>query len=225
MRRQLSGLVNRLLWICFLAAGFYILLAGGQKFLQCDPVALLKTESEYAQRTLRREAARFLYPGLFFAGREEREGASFFSGYVDWALGMHPLTKLSYAAVDESTAESAVTWEMLISGSSDDENELDETGEEYDLASLAEEENASVSGHSNVEQPTETEESVSMQAGQIYSLEDLSDFDYLLSNFYTVESNTMVTAEDLNAEKLLVKDMTIDKDTDGPQILIYHTHS
>ncbi|MCD8197047.1 MAG: stage II sporulation protein P [Lachnospiraceae bacterium] len=225
MRRQLSGLVNRLLWICFLAAGFYILFAGGQKFLQCDPVALLKAESEYAQRMLRREAARFLYPGLFFAGMEGRESASLFSDYVDWALGMHPLTKLSYAAADESTAESAVTWEMLNSGSSGDENELDETGEEYDLALLAEEENASVAGYSNVEQPTETEESAAAQAGQIYSLEDLSDFDYLLSNFYTVESNTMVTAEDLNAEELLAKDMTIDKDVDGPQILIYHTHS
>ncbi|MCC8139821.1 MAG: stage II sporulation protein P [Lachnospiraceae bacterium] len=225
MRRQLSGLVNRLLWICFLAAGFYILLAGGQKFLQCDPGALLLEEAGYVQRALRGEAARLLYPGLFYTSGEERDEVSLFSRYLDWALGLHPLKKLSYAAVDAGTAESAVTWEMLISGSSEDENELNETGEEYDLASLVEEENASLAGLSDTGQPTETEESAPTQTGQIYSLEELSDFDYLLSNFYTVESNTTVTAEDLNAEKLLAKDMTIDKGVDGPQILIYHTHS
>ncbi|MCD8249949.1 MAG: stage II sporulation protein P [Lachnospiraceae bacterium] len=221
MRRQLSGLVNRLLWICFLAAGFYILLAGGRKFLQDEAGALLREESRSIQRSICREAARFLYPGLFYTSGEEQEDATLFSRYIDWTLRMHPLRKLSYAA-DANPAESEVTWEIR---NSEDENERDETGEEDELASLAEEENASFSWLPDSEQPMETEESTPAQAGQIYSLEELSDFDYLLSNFYTVESNTIVTAEDLNAEKLLAKNMTIDKEVDGPQILIYHTHS
>ncbi|MCD8361484.1 MAG: stage II sporulation protein P [Lachnospiraceae bacterium] len=224
MRQQLTGLVNRLLWISFLAAGFYILFAGGQKFLHGSPEELLKEESGSIQRALSREATRFLYPVFFYAGEGEQEEAALFSRYVDWVLKMHPLTKLSYAA-EEGTSQSTVTWEMLISGGSDDENELDETGEEYDLASMAEEENALVSAYPEPEQPTETGESAAASAGQIYSLEELSDFDYLLGSFYTVESNTMVTEADLNAEKLLARDMSIDKDVDGPQILIYHTHS
>ncbi len=224
MRQQLTGLVNRLLWISFLAAGFYILFAGGQKFLHDSPEELLKEESGSIQRALSREATRFLYPVFFYAGEGEPEDAALFSRYVDWVLKMHPLTKLSYAA-EEGASQSTVTWEMLISGGSNDENELDETGEEYDLASMAEEENALVSVYPEQEQPTETGESTAASAGQIYSLEELSDFDYLLGSFYTVESNTMVTEADLNAEKLLAKDMTIDKDADGLQILIYHTHS
>ena len=64
-----------------------------------------------------------------------------------------------------------------------------------------------------------------IEGGTIYNLEELSDFDFLLSHFYTVESNTSISAAELNVEKLLDKDMTIDCDVDGPQILIYHTHS
>jgi stage II sporulation protein P len=40
-----------------------------------------------------------------------------------------------------------------------------------------------------------------------------------------VDSCTTIGSDQLNAEKLLSKDMTIDEDGDGPQILIYHTHS
>ena len=62
-------------------------------------------------------------------------------------------------------------------------------------------------------------------AGTIYNLEELSDFEYLFGNFYTMDTNTTIAPEDLNAEVLLSKDMSIDKDVEGPQILIYHTHS
>lgn len=57
------------------------------------------------------------------------------------------------------------------------------------------------------------------------SIEKLRDFNYLLSNFYTVDSATMVYESDLNAEELLGKDMRIDTSVDGPKILIFHTHS
>lgn len=39
-------------------------------------------------------------------------------------------------------SENLATYEMLIQGGVHDENELDESGQEYDLASLAEQENA-----------------------------------------------------------------------------------
>jgi stage II sporulation protein P len=56
-------------------------------------------------------------------------------------------------------------------------------------------------------------------------MEELSDYDVLLSHFYTVENNTEILPEELDAEKLLSMDMRIDREVDGPQILIYHTHS
>lgn len=57
------------------------------------------------------------------------------------------------------------------------------------------------------------------------SIEKLRDFNYLLSNFYTVDSSTMIGPEQLNADDLLGRNMKINQETDGPKILIFHTHS
>ena len=43
------------------------------------------------------------------------------------------------------------------------------------------------------------------------SIERLRDFDYLLSNFYTVDSSTMIGPEQLNADDLLGRSMKINK--------------
>lgn len=53
----------------------------------------------------------------------------------------------------------------------------------------------------------------------------LEDFDYLRQTFYQVDNTTTIGKEQLNVDKLLGPDMTIDMEVDGPQILIYHTHS
>lgn len=58
-----------------------------------------------------------------------------------------------------------------------------------------------------------------------YSLTDLRDYSFLVRNFYIVDPSTSVTAEQINAEFMLSQDMTIDASVEGPQILIYHTHS
>lgn len=56
-------------------------------------------------------------------------------------------------------------------------------------------------------------------------IEDYREFEALAGKFYTVDASTYTTAEELNAQKLLSADMTIDKTAAGPQILIYHTHA
>lgn len=53
------------------------------------------------------------------------------------------------------------------------------------------------------------------------SIERLRDFDYLLSNFYTVDSSTMIGPEQLNADDLLGRSMKIDRKQKGPKILIF----
>ncbi len=53
----------------------------------------------------------------------------------------------------------------------------------------------------------------------------LSDYDTLLKTFYTVDKSTAAGKELLNAEKMASVDMTVSKEAEGPQILIYHTHS
>jgi stage II sporulation protein P len=53
----------------------------------------------------------------------------------------------------------------------------------------------------------------------------LQDFDYLRQTFYQVDNTTTIGKDQLDADKLLGVDMTIDENVDGPQILLYHTHS
>lgn len=58
-----------------------------------------------------------------------------------------------------------------------------------------------------------------------YPVEKLNDFDYLIQNFYSVDSTTTTDGRQLNAENMLGMDMSLSHDAATPQILIYHTHS
>ena len=58
-----------------------------------------------------------------------------------------------------------------------------------------------------------------------YTEEQLKDYEFLISRIYNVDASTKTSPNQLNAEKLLSYDFHVDKETDGPQILIYHTHS
>lgn len=53
----------------------------------------------------------------------------------------------------------------------------------------------------------------------------LQDYETLRNQFYVVDSITNIGTELLDVEKLTQRDLTIDKEGEGPQILIYHTHS
>lgn len=53
----------------------------------------------------------------------------------------------------------------------------------------------------------------------------LADYETLVRNFYAIDANTMAGSDQLSVEKMLGMDMTLPQEGDGPQILIYHTHS
>lgn len=55
--------------------------------------------------------------------------------------------------------------------------------------------------------------------------EKLLDYNYLRKYIYTVDNSTDISAEMLDARKMLSYDATILPDSSKPQILIYHTHS
>jgi len=102
------------------------------------------------------------------------------------------------------------TYEMILEQQANDENAVDEDGKLVD------------NGKKD-ESKSKTPETMAKKVD--VSKEKLSDFEYLVSNFYTVDGTTSVSAKDLNAEKLLAKDLKLDKKTKGPKVLIYHTHS
>lgn len=226
--------INRIAMVLLFLMGIYILAASGTVLCANLVEMAPDQELETMKDCLVKEAAANIYPGMFIPEEKEQEG-TFSKWYAEMVLRMHPLMRLQAGIRENGGSENLATYEMLIQGGVHDENELDESGQEYDLASLAEQENAAASRQSaeeteqTVQEPKEdrlvSEEQPASHMGTIYNLEELSDYEYLLSHFYTVEPTTAVTAQELDAEKLLAEDMTIDRTVDGPQILIYHTHS
>ncbi len=236
--------INRIAMALLFLMGIYILAVSGT-VLRTNLVEMASDQVlETMKDCLVKEAAANIYPGMFIPEEKEQEG-TFSKWYAEMVLRMHPLMRLQAGIRENGGSENLATYEMLIQGGVHDENELDESGQEYDLASLAEQENAAASRQSaeeteqtvqeptvqepTIQEPKEdrlvSEEQPASHMGTIYNLEELSDYEYLLSHFYTVEPTTAVTAQELDAEKLLAEDMTIDRTVDGPQILIYHTHS
>lgn len=55
--------------------------------------------------------------------------------------------------------------------------------------------------------------------------ESLKDYDTLVQEFYQIDKTTYIDATELNGQAFLQKDMTMQQESDEPQILIYHTHS
>ena len=58
-----------------------------------------------------------------------------------------------------------------------------------------------------------------------YDWSMFSDTDSVIKEFYAVDSTTSATAADFNVENFLKQDLSIDKNAEGYQILIFHTHS
>ena len=111
--------------------------------------------------------------------------------------------------VYRASLEDEETYEMILKKQAEDENEVGADGKLV-----------------NSEKAVTVEEPPKMaQVPSEMSIEKLRDFDYLLSNFYTVDSATMIGSDQLNADDLLSRSMKIEKQGDAPKILIFHTHS
>ncbi len=98
-----------------------------------------------------------------------------------------------------------------------------------------ERENSMYHEENPVEEPdTEMEEVQMAQAQEFeaaaypaytYDWSEKWDYESIVSNFYAVDNSTMLKEEYADLNKLLYKDLSVNKQSDGPQILIYHTHS
>lgn len=61
--------------------------------------------------------------------------------------------------------------------------------------------------------------------GTSYVMEQLADYDFLMKHFFSVHSSTTAGRDEMDAARLLGEDLSMEKDPENPQILIYHTHS
>ncbi len=97
---------------------------------------------------------------------------------------------------------------------------LSESAPEKSLEELLREENAAAS-----QLQTEPDAFAPHVRQAQVELSELEDYETLLKQFYTVDSSTMAGSDQLDVKKFLEKDLTVSKEGEGPQILIFHTHS
>ena len=75
------------------------------------------------------------------------------------------------------------------------------------------------------EMPVENQVSAASAAPILYSPEQLASYDFLVQNLYTVDKTTSIGSSQLNGTELMNRSLKVDKNVEGPLVLIYHTHS
>ena len=117
----------------------------------------------------------------------------------------------------DTQVESALSYEAILAREAADENYIDsETGEMVMTENTPDvtEEGAGEVGQSAEQTALQTGTGFSgTQEKQVtYSREKLNDFDYLVQNFYQVDSTTTIDGSQLNADALYGKDLRLSHD-------------
>lgn len=157
-------------------------------------------------QSVQENAERLYMPGVTYTKKKQGE-IRVTEAVVHMASALIPLGNyVTEREAAELLTEDEATYAILAKKQAEEENSVDENGQLIGKDKSEETRQASV--------PT-----------MDLSMERLNDFEYLVSNFYTVDSVTYINPSELNASELLGKDLRIDLSTGGSKILIYHTHS
>ena len=157
-------------------------------------------------QSVQENAERLYMPGVTYTEKKQGE-IRVTEAVVHMASALIPLGNyVTEREAAELLTEDEATYAILAKMQAEEENSVDENGQLIGKDKSEETRQASV--------PT-----------MDLSMERLNDFEYLVSNFYTVDSVTYINPSELNASELLGKDLRIDLSTGGSKILIYHTHS
>nr|WP_242862873.1 stage II sporulation protein P [Clostridium sp. C105KSO13] len=161
-----------------------------------------------SQETLQKYTEEMYMPSLAYMKEDPRPTAA--EWIKERAYSWLPLVKyVEQKEPYESAMEDEETIAKILEAQANDENMVDEDGNLVGESKPVQEEPVIPQGQSPIDM----------------SIEKLRDFQYLLSNFYTVDSTTMIGPEQLNVDDLLGRNMKIDKGTGGPKVLIFHSHS
>lgn len=189
-----------ILWVIIFLMGSYILWFGGSKLLVEWKVQLNQRLQEQTERSF--------MPSLTYLQKGEQKNLS--EWITSKAMQMIPLGGyVEGKGIYESEIEDEETYRMILAKQASEENEVGEDG--------------NLVNGSNDHAAQEVQQASASTLDM--SIERLRDFDYLISNFYTVDSTTMIDAAQLNVDDLLGRSMKINQEKNGPKVLIFHTHS
>lgn len=132
-----------------------------------------------------------------------------------------------YKNIDEAHldyGDDALHIENSILEEMEKENSVHNTQEEKDTEENTGTENADTEDIQEGEEWSGTFEEAVYPA-YTYDWSEKWDYESLVSNFYAVDQSTRLREEYVGLEQLLYQDLSVNKEAEGPQILIYHTHS
>ena len=226
-KKDAAKAVSVVIWISMLALAGYIVIKG---------LSLDKESVEKLMCNIQQQAVETYLPGVT---RADRQNDSFASWLLDKTKDQLPV--LDTDEQDVQTKEDVTTsariaeenQEFLKQRLTEENQEAgpDEDGLEITGGDTQKDQDKEMEDEQGKITETGEEESKSASVSQErvpvtdISMEQLQDFDFVLSNFYTVDSTTSITSDQLNAPELIQMDLRMKTGNDQPQILIYHTHS
>lgn len=243
--KRTSGF-QKLLYLIMLVLGAYILYKAGRILLESAAVRRALDSGE-VQRELEDAAMRSYAPGYTAAV----EGRGMPNWIAKWMRQVVPV--YSYLAEGPSSIYETESEEMKKTAQEEASVGSTEAGTAEPVSEkkkgIDEMERAGQTGKQETERAKQTDKPETEETGQTEDkpetvksepeaqesasrtvvsdqlLAQLEDFDYLLANYFTVDEGTMADAQLLDADVLLQKDLSMERDESVPQILIYHTHS
>lgn len=131
--------------------------------------------------------------------------------------------------VEEDEKEGAVDGENQVSENAAEKKggskEEEDAKKAMDAENAAEREKLMQSENEEIKDVRRSGKVWKTDAERVAFYESLKDFETLKKEFYQIDKNTNISADQLDAQKLFAMDLTMKTKNDQPQILIYHTHS
>lgn len=218
--------MQRLLYWVMALLGTYILGKGGGFVLDRPAVQEAMARQE-AKRRLEDMVIRTLMPGYTAAVQ------GWTVNWMAWLLeptlpvygylASQTMQEKGEIGTDTSVEQQAASEEIEHSEEAEHSEET-EYSQEPELPQETAPGEAAGEGQKTIQEDKSAREAVSTAVSPDL-LQQLSDYDYLLNQYFTVDAGTTADAELLDASKLLTEDLSIRKNPQVPQILIYHTHS
>ena len=226
-KKDAAKAVSAVIWIGMLVLAGYIVIKG---------ISLDKKVVEKIMYNMQQQAVETYLPAVT---RSDRQNKSFASWILEKTKDQLPglaadeqdvqakedvTTSARIAEENQEFLKQRLTEENQEAGPDEDGLEITggDTQKEQNKDSEEEQEKDSEAGEEELKSAAVSQERVPVTD---ISMEQLQDFDFVLSNFYTVDSTTSITSDQLNAPELIQMDLRMKTGNDQPQILIYHTHS
>ena len=209
-KRDVEQGISMLLWILMVFLAAYIIVKG---------LALDKKDMEYMMGNIQHQALKTYLPGITET-EEKMNGEKWLWDKIKVQI---PAWREFPKEEKKSEIDAETSSRIMRENTEFLEAKLLEENQEAGLPS---------SGYENTEDEeisgdTPSQETVSPIKTPVTDipLEKFQDFDFVMSQFYTVDKTTSINSEQLNAPALLEMDMRMQGSSEQPQILIYHSHS